>query len=162
MKKNTLFFILLLILISALIYSLFANSTKAQIKDRYAIDVSALEIIYEDDTHGGFFGDGVRYVIFDCGEAEGFENEISSWRDLPLTDNLQLLLYGGERDGITYGFYYSDNYEIPVITDGKYYFTDRLNGINTDIDVFSRPSLNFTVFMYDKINLKLYMLEVDT
>ncbi len=161
MKRKTVLFIVIVAFVGLCLYSLWYDDTD-EIGKRYEIDLSGTEIISDTDTHGGFFGDGERCVVFDASEWKKREEILSSWDALPLTENLQLIMYGGEKDGMIYGYDLAMNNDIPVITDGKYFFYDRRHEIYSDNDLFSGASFNFTIFMYDNNTEKLYMLEFDT
>ncbi len=141
---------------------LYSDNDIKDIEDRYSIDLGGAKTVSYEDTHGGFFGDGERAVVFDVSEWEKREETLSSWNDLPLTENLQLIMYGGEKDGMIYGYDLAKNNDIPVITNGKYFFYDRLHENYSDSDLFSGASFNFTIFMYDNDTQRLYMLEFDT
>jgi len=167
MKRKIAFFLIIMAFAGLCIYNLCYDDieksvNKKDIEDHYAIDLKGAEIISYDDTHGGFFGDGERFVVFDVSEWDKKEEVTAKWEGLPLTENLELIMYGGKKDEMTYGFNFAEKNGIPAIIDGKYFFYDRLHENYSDRDLFSGASFNFTVFMYDNNTHKLYMLEVDT
>ena len=67
------------------------------------INKNDFEIIEVADTHGGFHGDGEYYIILDCkNNKEKALKAVRGWNELPMTENLSLMVYGGERGGIKY------------------------------------------------------------
>jgi hypothetical protein len=129
-------------------------------------DVSSAKEISSEDSHGGFHGDGERYLIFTF-EDDSFENTIkkdNTWHKLPVTDDaVTALLYGLETPEMTYGPYI--NQDIPEVSNGYYFFYDRhsdsVNPFDTS-DVLARSSFNFTAAIYDADTDTLYYIELDT
>ncbi|MBR6801320.1 MAG: hypothetical protein IKM61_06185 [Eubacteriaceae bacterium] len=132
------------------------------IEKRYSVDLQGCGVMKYEDSHGGFFGDGTAVAVFDvsCWENRSYETE--KWKDLPMTEDIELLLYGGTKDGVTYGFDLALNNDIPYIENGRYFFWDRLNDTFSDNDLFSGASFNISVFLLDEDEYKLYFLEFDT
>ena len=61
-------------------------------------DVTGYNIIEEKDTHGGFHGDGTYHLILDCSSnSQKARNMVRDWTPLPLSENLNLIMYGGEK-----------------------------------------------------------------
>lgn len=123
-------------------------------------------IVEEADTHGGFHGDGSYYLILDCSKnkEKALEN-IKSWKELPLSKNLNLIMYGGEKDGMTYGYNLAEEAKIPEIENGYYYFCDRHSestDSSDDTNLFTRASFNFTLAIYDSDTDRMYYFEFDT
>ena len=125
------------------------------------LDISGSTIVSVEDTHGGFHGDGELIVKFDCTEiADSVNEQIAEWNTLPLTDNLQHLMYGGER---TTGI--ADGLGIPELHSGYYFFWDRHSESTDptcDDELNDRNSWNFTLVLYDKDHSQLYLFEFDT
>ena len=129
-------------------------------------DVSAAKEISSEDSHGGFHGDGERYLIFTF-EDDSFENTIkkdNTWHKLPVTDApITALLYGLETPEITYGPYI--NQDIPEVSNGYYFFYDRhsdsVNPFDAS-DILERSSFNFTAAIYDSDKDTLHYIELDT
>lgn len=128
------------------------------------------EALYED-THGGFHGDGYTRAVYT------FEEDLApsiaqnqGWKTLPATAGLAPLLDG------TAGGPFLDEGGVPSILpknvpffpqteEGFYYFRDRHSQAVDDRDegqLFSRPSLNFTLALYDTATCKLYYVAYDT
>ena len=102
--KKFFFVVVLCLLCSTVLSACTVAATEHEIlSDALNIDVSAGEIKTFTDTHGGFLGDGTYYLILDCSERKEQATElIKDWKPLPLTENLQLIMYGGEKNGVSY------------------------------------------------------------
>lgn len=134
-------------------------------------DVEPAEVIEEVDTHGGFHGDGVRYIEF-AFEDEAFLQTIQAdhtWHILPLQEEeITALLYGGEVDGISYGAMITDADGAPLMPEpksGYYLFYDRHAESASPFEsegVLGRSSLNLTIALYDTETNRLYYAELDT
>ena len=144
---------------------LFTACSKNSDKLLYGLDMTGCELVRENDTHG-IHGDGILILEYDCqSQHMRIENVVSAWQPLPLTDTLQLLMYGGEKDNIIYSYNIAKEYQIPTIENGFYLFIDRTDP-HTNFDeesvLLSQQSLNFTLLLYDKELKKLYFIEYDT
>jgi len=121
-------------------------------------------VVDEADTHGGFHGDGEYYLILDCSEnREKAVENIKGWKKLPLSSNLQLMMYGDESGA--YGYNLAEVAKIPEVTNGYYYFCDRhaeSTDSSDDTNLFARASFNFTLAIYDSDTDRMYYLEFDT
>ena len=120
----------------------------------------------EANTHGGFHGDGSYYLILDCSEnkEKALEN-LNDWKELPLPENLNLIMYGGEKDGMTYGYHLAEEAKMPVVQNGYYYFCDRHSESTDSSDaseLFDRYSFNFSFAVYDSDADRMYYFEFDT
>ena len=92
----------------------------------FGFKTSVFTVIEETDTHGGFHGDGSYYLILDCSEkGEQATELIKDWTPFPLSENLQLIMYGGEKDGVGYGYNLAEKAHWPIINNGVYKFVDR-------------------------------------
>ena len=66
------------------------------IKDTFGFNKKEFKVLKETDSHRGFHGDGDYVLILDCSENKEKALEYTKeWEILPLTENLQLLMYGG-------------------------------------------------------------------
>ncbi|MBR3840001.1 MAG: hypothetical protein IKM20_02575 [Erysipelotrichales bacterium] len=132
----------------------------------FGFNKSEFTIIAEEDTHGGFHGDGSYYLILDCSEKkEEVEVIINDWKPLPLSENLQLMMYGGEKDGMYYHSNIAEDAHWPIINNGVYKFIDRHSGVvdqSDDTDLLNRYSYNFSIAVYDLDTNTLYYYELDT
>lgn len=104
--------------------------------------------------------------ILDCsGNKEKALENLSNWTQLPLSENLNLIMYGGERDGISYGYNLAEKAKIPAVENGYYYFYDRHSkstDSSDDSELFSRASFNFSIAVYDSDTDKMYYFDFDT
>ncbi len=114
-------------------------------------------IVSEEDSHGGFHGDGYRLIVAEYSD-DGIASEISgkeNWRELPLSENLNTFVYQP----------YDERISIPRTEHGYYYFYDRHSECDhpyDDADFLNRHSFNFTLAIYDTDKNRLYLLEYDT
>ena len=154
--------------ILALIYLASTSSVTGFIenrRERFGFAKKDFVIIEEEDTHGGFHGDGTYYLIMDCSDNKEKASEIlKGWNALPLTENLRWLIYGGEKNGKTrYGLY--DEVHIPEIEKGYYMFLDRhmeSTDSKDDTGIFDRSSYNFSFAIYDSDTDTFYYFDYDT
>ena len=52
-------------------------------------------VVYESNSHGGINGDGHYCFVLDCSNnKEKALKTVKNWKSLPLTDNLESLVYG--------------------------------------------------------------------
>jgi hypothetical protein len=136
------------------------------VRDLCKLNVSGSTVISSDDSHGGFHGDGALTVVFDCTQiSDSVARQVENWSALPLSENLQLIMYGGTRDGVSYGYNLGERYGIPEVENGFYFFCDRQSKTtNTDDDsaLFKGSSYNFSLIIYDTDSAQLYLFEYDT
>ena len=132
----------------------------------FGFETSVFTVIDENDTHGGFHGDGSYYLILDCSEKREQAMElIKDWTPLPLTENLQLIMYGGKKDGVNYVYNLAEEAHWPIINNGVYKFVDRHSEAvdkSDDTELFNRHSFNFSIAAYDLDTNTLYYFEFDT
>ncbi len=123
-------------------------------------------VVEELDTHGGFHGDGSYYLILDCSNNEEKAlKKVENWNKLPLSENLNLIMNGGNKDGVTYGYELAEEAHIPKIENGYYKFEDRSSestDSSDDTELFDRGSFNFSIAIYDSDTNKMYYFEFDT
>ena len=168
MKRRKLVVILLVIITLSSPF-LFDYILKAKrnhfIKDTFGFNKKEFKVLKETDSHRGFHGDGDYVLILDCSENKEKALEYTKeWEILPLTENLQLLMYGGEKEDHFYNYNLADASNIPEIKNGYYYFYDRhANSKDTkdDTNIF-RGSFNFSLALYDLDTDIMYLLEFDT
>lgn len=124
------------------------------------------------DTHGGFHGDGQSLAVWKFDDNSMLEQIQADpdWKEMPLTDNLEALLYGVVYDNgmsiteIGPCVDFSEE-QLPRIQNGYYYFVDRQaepEVQHSDVQIMERPSLNFSIALYDIDTNTLYYIEVDT
>lgn len=123
-------------------------------------------VVAESDTHGGFHGDGAYSLILDCAGNRGKAWELlQGWQPLPLSENLALLLYGGEKDGTSYAYGLAEEAHLPRVEHGFYCFYDRHSEStdpSVDTHLLDRGSFNFSLAIYDSDADRLYYFEYDT
>lgn len=137
------------------------------------VDVSAGTVQQNQDTHGGFLGDGhcVVELSFSHEDRPALLAEIqksSFWKPLPLTQNLTYALYGGDfGDGEKSPYFDNEDGQpfLPEVENGYYFFLDRHSEsthLTDDAPLFSRASYNFTLAIFDLDTNTLYYFEMDT
>ena len=152
MKKLTLYVLCLALLLGMVISG-----------DTYVEELKELFIIVEEeDTHGGFHGDGTYFLALDCSQNKEVAIQmVNSWNAFPLSENMQTILYGSENRSSLL----AEETNIPEITNGYYYFCDRHSestDASDDTELFHRASYNFTLMIYDSDTDRLYYVEFDT
>lgn len=166
--KYIFIFILIIVGIYTIFAIIYARNIKKFIKSNTGIVVSECEKILEEDSHGGM-GDGETIIEYDCSKVDVVLNK-EKLKELPLSDNLNLIMYGGEKDGQKYdGYNFAGINGIPKIEDGYYYFLDDygkhykdIDDYTSDVKLFYRYSYNFTLIMFDNSTKHLYYYELDT
>ena len=142
------------------------NTVGSEQTEYFGFKTSEFTVIDEKDTHGGFQGDGAYYLLLDCSEkAEQAKALIQDWKPLPLTENLQLIMYGGEKNGVSYGYNLAEKAHWPIINNGVFKYVDRhLEAVDesNDAELFSRYSFNFSLAVYDLDANIMYYFEFDT
>lgn len=156
-----------LIMCLTIMLSMIACSEQTDVlKDYFGFSEKYFTITEEADTHGGFHGDGSYYLIMDCSNNREKALEIvSDWNELPLSENLSLIMYGGEKDGMTYCYNLAEEANMPEVENGYYYFYDRHSAgtdSSNDSNLFARSSFNFSFAVYDSDTDKMYYFEYDT
>lgn len=143
------------------------NLSESQQTNYFGFETSDFTVVEERDTHDGFLGDGSYYLILDCSQNASRAHEvITGWKELPLTDNLNLIMYGGVRNGVIYGYDLAKEAHWPAtIRNGVYKFVDRHSeSVNEedDTNLLDRYSFNFSIAVYDLDTDTLYYFEMDT
>lgn len=122
-------------------------------------------VLEEADTYGGFHGDGIYYMILDCSDnREKALSIIKDWKKFPLSENLNILMYGRENE-LSFNDGFAKTAHFPNITNGYYWFEDRHSeskDSTDDSEIFERYSYNFSIAIYDCDTDKLYYFELDT
>lgn len=154
---------LLIILIA--ITLLTSNCSKQE--DRFTFNKRHFDVVMEENTHGGFHGDGQYCLVLDCSDnREKALQNVESWKKFPLPENLQLVAYGGmDPNGYKGSSLFPEEVKIPEIENGYYYFYDRHSETvdpSDDSKLYERYSYNFDFAIYDADNAMLYYLREDT
>lgn len=143
------------------------GGTLEDLSGKLSADLSQGTVVTEEDSHGGFHGDGERWVEVSLEEDISSALEEAGWQELPLPEPLETAMYSvTEADGertITRGTCFQR--DIPWVSDGYYFFRDRHSESADPADpteLLERGSYNFTVALYDRDSQTLYYGEVDT
>lgn len=162
-------YIILIFTIAIILPMFFSQSINKRMSKSLGIEIPGnIKIDYED-THGGFHGDGdtTAVVQFDKSIAENIRSEIENnmdWNSLPLSESLDILMYGGVKEGTNYTYNYAELLNMPRIENGYWFYEDRQPESilsSEDQDLFPRLSYNFTIAIYDLDTDTLYYLEND-
>lgn len=135
---------------------------QSRISESLGIDVSKGAVVQSYDDHSGFHGDGTTYAVLSFKD-DALEQAISApggWHKLPLTENLQTLIYGTRTDTSVHGPFIGIT--VPKVENGYWCFYDRQGETADDGGVLSRGSYNYTIAMYDADADRLYYCEYDT
>ena len=123
-------------------------------------------VIEEFKDYGGFPVDGSQYLILDCsGNKQKALEIIKDWNKLPLSENLNIVMFGEEKDGLIYGYELAKEAHMPKIENGYYIFEDnQLEGKDgsDDSELLNRSSFNFEIAVYDCDTDKMYYFKFDT
>lgn len=160
MKKVFAFFFALTLLIA-----LSSCAIAPQPDDYFGFSKQDFTVVEEEDSHNDFLGDGSYYLILDCSNnIDTALKNIDHWNQLPLSENLNLIMYGGNRDGIAYRYNLSEKAHLPVIENGYYCFLDRHSKAidSSDDSGLFRGSFNFSLAVYDSDTNRFYYFEFDT
>ena len=138
--------------------------------DYFGFNIAEFTVVAEEDSHGGFLGDGDYYLILDCsGKTEQAAELIKDWSLFPLTENLQRVMNmtcsGVDDDGVYYSKTLAEIAHWPIIENGVYKFIDRHSEAidkSDDTNLFNRYSFNFSIAAYDLDTNTLYYFEFDT
>lgn len=140
------------------------NSPRSLAGEALGIDLPRPVETQWSDDHGGFLGDGVTrgVLVFSSQNGAALEKALAEnevWHTLPLPEPVQLFVYGGEKDGVNYG---EPMKNVPKITEGYYYFRDRLHDTDTMEQFLDASSHNATIALYDTQKTTLYLIQYDS
>ena len=125
-------------------------------------------VISDEDSHGGFHGDGISLLTVAFSDTSFLEAVESSeeWKALPADQTVQALLYGVSWEDGQIGPYLTDeegNALIPAVQEGYYWLKDRQTSEEADgVALLDRASINCTVAVYDTKTNELYYATLDT
>ena len=140
--------------------------TEDALSKYFEFNTSDFAVLEEKDTHGGFHGDGSYYIVLYCSQnADKARSIVENWTTLPLSETLHIVMYGGEKNGINYGYNFAEEAHWPTIKNGVYKFVDRHSeskNISDDSEILDRYSFNFSIAVYDLDSDILYYFEIDT
>lgn len=118
---------------------------------RLDCDLKTGKLVSYQDSHGGFQGDGNRFMIIDFSEAGGLQ-DLGKLQSMPMPDFLA-------------GYVFKQNYstdlpDIPVPRNGYYYYENK-NSVRSEMESLG-PLWNFIFAVYDSDTKMLYIGECDS
>ena len=156
MKKLLLILIIVLLLTGC-------SYNKTYISKIINVNLDDCVIEKENDTHGGFLGDGEYFAKLTC--SKSLENILNSnWKKFPLTEEIinALEIEWCDKEGC---LNYFERTGIDKLINGYYYFLDRHSDSLDKFDssmLNERASYNFSLGIYDLDNNNIYYYELDT
>ena len=156
---------------AALILLMTACGTKTTqdiVSKALSLDISSGRQVSNYDTHSGN-GDGTSCMIvsFNYNTVLTKIQESTEWKELPLDETVQALVYGIEEGTVKNGLYLTDedgNPLVPEIQNGYYLLIDRQveKDKAMEADILHRGSFNFDLGVYDADTNTLYFCQLDT
>ena len=147
-----------------LVFMFSCTNTQKTLDEEFGIFKDDFVVIEERDEYE--IGDGIYYLILDCCENQEKASEITNdWNELPFTEGLNYIIYGGTDGTTRYGSYLaSHGITFPQIENGYYMVLDRNDGEIRNIvsDLRYHSSRNFTIAVYDADNTTMYYFEYDS
>ena len=130
-----------------------------EVSDALGVDLTAGAVSVQENTHGGFHGDGETYVELTFEEAGGRNlaaalASTAGWNALPLSGELRAALEGSERGAA-----------LAQPQQGYWFFRDRHSQSTDPSDdggLNDRYSWNFDAAVYDAERRVLYYYALDT
>lgn len=146
------------------------QGTLGELSTTLGIDLAQGTVQEAWDDHGGFHGDGARWVVISLAgadQAPAFSQE-AGWHATPLPEELEAVWYGLTREtdqGEESVGPYLPRGVCPPGGIGVLFFQDRHREAEDPGDpsnLFSRNAYNFTAALYDAGSETLYYYELDT
>jgi len=127
------------------------------------LNPGSCKILYTKETHGGMGNDGDFMVVVNCEmQKDEIKKLTESWDETPLSEDLNILVYGGKKNDINYKISnIMDYYPLPEIKTGKYIFIDKNQQTNNKFSLEDIPR-NYIIAIYNYENNVLYFYECDT
>lgn len=145
------------------------RSARSEIWEELEIDVSKGLEISRFDTHGGFHYDGILCIVLQFSDNSILRQieESGRWEKCPMDGDAKILAYGISEETVSAGPYLTDregNTLVPKIEEGYYLLIDRQDQAAGEEEegIWKRPSLNFTLGVYDAEAGRLYFCKMDT
>lgn len=156
-SKKGILDLMLLISITVLLYGCQVLTTQEELSRVLDVDCDMGYLVFEEDSHGGFHNDGIQFVqlTFESSDLEEDIKLSSSWKPLPLSDDLLSLCYETNVDGRNTQARLSNEEGkpyFPIVEEGYYYFT---GGVNSH-------SANFVIAIFDRKTNTLYYGKYDS
>lgn len=121
--------VLICLFIAFIMPSCSSNDSKEYISKVLGIDLSNGTVSEKMDSHGGFHGDGIKYIeiTFSREDSKHITEAIQNnqgWNKLPLSQNLNIALYGKKSLSQSIGPYITNDNSKPIFPRVKngYYF----------------------------------------
>lgn len=129
-----------------------------KLSEMSGVNLHECKIIYSNDTHGGFHGDGEYFAKLDCSSLKDYST-ILKWNKLPLNEDIkkEILVESCSTEKCTNVL---ERYNIPNIKNGYYYFIDRNSTYDNKLNI--KIYYNYSLFLYDEDNKNIYYYELDT
>lgn len=163
--------LILWIFIFAVTMSSLGDSFEASLAyiEATGIELPEYEHYSMHDTRNDLFDSGILYVTCSFDEengailAEDLE-ESPLWKALPATENLNVMLYGGEIDGVSYDYKLAKRVGLDEIEDGYWYFYNLQNGAmyaHSDETLLDQSSFEIICAIYDTDERVLHYIKYD-
>ena len=161
MKGKIILLISLAIVIIILCYHILAKDDGTKLfESTFNINLpNGMKAEEKFNNYNGPPNEGLKLYNFKFTEKESkkFISEImKSWNKLPLTEDLELVMYGGTKEGTEYNFNFSNKTGLPQIKQGYWILKNAHKGI------LNENSFNFTLAIYDTEQNLLYLFKIDT
>ena len=152
-------YIVVLILLTIILTGCF---TKKDIINELGLN-NTCQIKKQQDTHGGFLGDGDYFAKIECKKIN-YKKLSEGWEKLPIPSELVKATKMTMCDDKECSDIY-EKYSIPNIKNGYYYFLDRHPDSKDKYDynnINNRSSYNYTFALLDMDTKTIYYYELDT
>ncbi len=164
MKKKIVFFISIIIVTIAILILTYHTLTKDKgtklFESTFSLDLP--NGIKSDEVFNNYNSppnEGLKLYSFkltDKNSGEFISKAMKKWNKLPLSEDLELVMYGGTKDGTLYTYNFANKVGLPKIEKGYWILDNEHNSI------LNENSFNFTLAIYDSENSLLYLFKIDT
>lgn len=116
------------------------------------------------DSHEGIHYDGESLYQFSFSEesADEFISKVESsdsWKPLPLSESLSLLMFGGEKNDIEYMHFFAEIVGLPEVNNGYWMF---VNQNIDDSNLLDAYSYDFSLAIFDVDHNMMYFVKINT
>ena len=152
MKKNhrrILFALILLLMMSVAVRTGGFNLKATPLSREFGITQENYVTLHEQDSHGGFHGDGLYFVVIDCANNPGeIQTLTADWLPMPMPESL-LHAFGSYA-----GLNAVENGLFELNENCRYYFHNRHSEAahSGDTDIFKPHSVNFSLAIFNPGN----------
>lgn len=114
------------------------------------------------NTYNGIPYEGEKLCCFSFGkeDIDKFISKIKiskNWNSLPLSETLELILFGGSKDKKDYNYKFAIKAGLPKIKNGYWSFVNKNKS-----DLLNSNSYNFSIAILDIDNNIMYLYKIDT